>query len=153
MKLKDYTDIITEFGAQDPVLNHSQGDESVFYRTPEKAQSMLADFGVGKYICFIAPYEKNGGVNKGEGGVWKKQGMILFLSQVEMDNPESELEVLDQCEQLSDRLFSYLYRQRGVDERVFGIDLSHWSCDYIGPVGQNHYGYVSYFELKDPIQL
>ncbi len=152
MNLLAYINLIKEFAAADPALkHHEKRNPAVFSVSYEDAVPLLSSI-TDRMILLVPPYSKNIRHNAAMGSVWLKDGLAMALQYVQPDDQETKLQVFTESEQVLDRLYAFLTKNRN-SNKLYGFDPNAWNSDSIGPVGENHYGYFAEFSLKDGISF
>lgn len=156
MTLLEYNELIKIFAAQDPDLMHTEEQPAVFCCGADEVTAVLRDI-ADRMVLLLPPYAKIPRDNAAMGNMWFKQGLVIALEFVPVDDSAKKLEVLDKAEQVLDRLYKFLndYRRQplvpGISPLAF--DPKIWESDSIGPIAENHFGYSAEFVLRDGIRL
>lgn len=156
MTLTEYIDLIRTFAISDPDLLHTKDAPALFQCSADEASAILKDIG-SRMVLLVPPYAKVPRKNSANGNIWVKEGLVVCVQHVALDDISRKTEIIDKAEKVLDRLYAYLYRLRSVPpvsgKQPFMFDPQAWQGDSIGPIGENHFGYYAEFGIRDSIKL
>ncbi|HAU52247.1 MAG TPA: hypothetical protein DCW66_03530 [Sphingobacterium sp.] len=156
MTLTRYMELITAFAIADRDLLHTEEAPAIFDCSADEAAAILQDIG-DRMVLLVPPYAKSPKKNNANGNIWLKEGLVVCVQYVPLDNMRMKTEIIDKAESVLDRLYLYFYRLRSVPsvpgQEPFMFDPQIWNGDSIGPIGENHYGYYAELGIRDSIRL
>lgn len=150
MTITEYNAYFRRFAAADPALLHTD-EKPAFFKGDAKEGAQFLSSGLDRLTLMVAPAPKRPRMSPGENHVWQKQFSILIVGPAGPDNYDQQEAVREQAEAASDRLFARMMNDRVTE--LYGFDGSTYSADPVGPVVDQHYGYMLTFEIMDPVLL
>lgn len=156
MTLTRYMELITAFAIADPDLLHTEETPAIFDCSADEAAAILQDISE-RMVLLVPPYAKSPKKNNANGNIWLKEGLVVCVQYVPLDNIRRKTEVIDKAESVLDRLYLYFNRLRYAPpvpgQEPFMFDPQIWNGDSIGPIGENHFGYYAELGIRDSIKL